>query len=76
MHDDKISQIHRAVRATRRQLLDFFESRYGHTSDWPTIRHRLLDVFGADGLERFFQGTGNSQGFGNESDITPSKTHP
>jgi len=50
----QLKEIHLAIRSARRQMLDFLEIRFGNVEEWPEIRGRVFQIFGNDGLERFF----------------------
>lgn len=71
MQNEQIFLLHRAIKAARRQLLDYFQLRYGQTKEWHELRSKILEIFGSDGLERHFSRLGDSQGHGDFETIPP-----
>lgn len=44
-----------ATKGTRRRTLDILQGAIGHTPMWPSVRGRILRLFGDDGLEGFIR---------------------
>lgn len=43
----------KAIKRTRKEILDLLEVAFGQSTKWPLVRSRMLAAFGRYGLERF-----------------------
>lgn len=57
----------KAIKETRKELLDLLEIAIGESPQWPLVRSRILQIFGRKGLEKFVE-TQNKERYGKEEE--------
>lgn len=61
--------LERAIKQTRKEILDLLELVVGESAQWPLVRSRVLSAFGRNGLEKFARGLDGQERNGPEYEI-------